>query len=109
MKTGGEKIISLFRKKGIIINKKCIYLIYFLLLFSTACEDKKNQIPTGENIIPSEEITLETCDENINDNIPSFFMKYFKCVDIELTDNQVVITTDGIPPHQSWYNNLIVG
>ena len=88
------------------MNKKCIHLIYFLLfmlLFSTACEDKKTQIPTGENIIPSEEITLETCNENINDNIPSFFMKYFKCVDIELTDNQVVITTDGIPPHQSWY------
>jgi hypothetical protein len=109
MKTGGEKIISLFRKKGIIINKKCIYLIYFLLLFSTACEDKKNQIPTGENIIPSEEITLETCDENINDNIPSFFMKYFKCVDIELTDNQVVIPTLMRRDAIGCYNNLIVG
>ena len=45
MKTGGEKIISLFKKKGIIMNKKCIYLIYFLLLFSTACEDKKTKYP----------------------------------------------------------------
>ena len=95
------------------MNNKCIYLLLFMPLFSTVCEDKKNQIPTGENIIPSEEITLETCNENINDNTPSFFMKYFKCVDIELTNDQIIITTDGVPPHRSWYfsedhpNNIV--
>jgi len=79
------------------MNIKCIFLLFFslLLFFSIACEDKNKQIPTGE-------ITLETCDENINDNAPSFFKKYFKCLDVELIDNQIVIETDGIPPHQSW-------
>ncbi len=80
------------------MNIKCNFLLFFslLLFFSIACEDKNKQIPTGE-------ITLETCDENINDNAPSFFKKYFKCLDVELIDNQIVIETDGIPPHQSWY------
>ena len=86
------------------MNKKCVHLNFLLLLlFSTACEDKNNQISAGENIIPDEEITLETCSENINDNVPSFFIKYFKCVDIELTNDQIIITTDGVPPHRSWY------
>ena len=49
------------------MNIKYILIIYFSLslFFSIACEDNTS---TGENIIPSEEITLETCDENINDD-----------------------------------------
>ena len=82
------------------MNIKYILIIYFSLslFFSIACEDNTS---TGENIIPSEEITLETCDENINDNAPLFFKKYFKCVDIELNNDNVIISTDGVPPFRS--------
>ena len=84
------------------MNIKYIIIIYFSLslFFSIGCEDNTS---TGENIIPSEEITLETCDENINDNAPLFFKKYFKCVDIELNNDNVIISTDGVPPFRSWY------
>ena len=70
------------------------------LLFIISCEDKQDN---GDEILPDEEITLETCTENIHDNVPSFFKKYFKCVDVELSNNHIIISSDGIPPHKSWY------
>lgn len=84
---------------------KLIYSLTLLIIFIPACEDNQPPAPTqtGEDIIPDEEITLANCSEDINENVPAFFQKYFKCVDVDVDNNWIVISTDGSPPHQSWY------
>ncbi len=51
----------------------------------------------------AQQITLETCASWVNSNAPAFFQKYFDCSDITVNDNYIVLHTDGLPPHQSWY------
>ncbi len=74
-----------------------------MIFIFLSCEDKKEPPTLGEDIIPDEEITLANCEEDINEDAPTFFRKYFKCVDIEVNNDQVIISTDGIPPYLSWY------
>ena len=90
--------------KLIIKNNPNIFLVLTLLIL-ISCEDKKNPptVEIGDDIIPEEQITLENCIGEIDTDVPEFYKKYFKCVDIELTENGVMLTTDGVPPHKSWY------
>jgi len=64
--------------------------IFYLILFSLSH-------------IYAQEITLESCDSWVNSNAPAFFQKYFDCSDITINENYIVLHTDGLPPHQSWY------
>ena len=80
-----------------------IATLSLLFIFILSCEDKKEPPSLGEDIVPEEEITLANCQGGINENAPLFFQKYFKCVDVEVSNDQIVISTDGIPPHKSWY------
>ena len=49
--------------------------------------------------------TLDNCEENISANVPSFFQKYFKCVDMSLSEsgNYVNLYYSGLAPYDSWY------
>ena len=49
------------------------------------------------------ECTPETCTTSIAADVPSFFLNYFRCVTITLDGNDVVITSNGTPPHKSFY------
>ena len=64
--------------------------IFYLILFSLSH-------------IYAQEITLESCDSWVNSTAPAFFQKYFDCSDITVNENYIVLHTDGLPPHQSWY------
>ena len=43
------------------------------------------------------------CETNIASDVPDFYQKYFLCVDIEMNGDAVVISSDGLPPHSSYY------
>jgi hypothetical protein len=62
------------------------YFVPFLLI---ACTDDKE--------------TATDCETTIEDGVPEFYQQYFACVDISMNGDAVVISSDGLPPHQSYY------
>lgn len=57
----------------------------------------------GEGATQGGELTLENCETNIADDVPAFYKKYFRCVDISMSGTDVVIKTNDLPPHKSPY------
>ena len=51
----------------------------------------------------TDEINLSNCSESYGDGVPSFFSKYFACVDVSTESGGTVVSTDGLPPHKSPY------
>jgi len=49
------------------------------------------------------ERTIETCPTAVSSEAPAFFAQYFRCVDVTTNDTDVVIETQGLPPHRSNY------
>ena len=49
------------------------------------------------------EKTLDDCETNIDSDVPEFYQKYFNCVDISVNGDAVTISSDGLPPHNSYY------
>ena len=47
--------------------------------------------------------TVMNCETNIADDVPDFYKKYFRCVTITMDGDSVVIESDGLPPHLSFY------
>ena len=48
-------------------------------------------------------LTLANCGGSIGDGVPEFYSTYFTCLDIEVSDEGVTLSTDGLPPHPSPY------
>lgn len=46
---------------------------------------------------------LINCESNIDDDVPVFYSTYFRCTDISLDGDVVVITGSDLPPHLSYY------
>ena len=48
---------------------------------------------------------LESCETNIDTNIPEFYQKYFQCIDARLSQsgNYINLYFNGTPPYDSWY------
>ncbi len=67
-------------------------------LMFISCGDKQQ-----EEDVPDEQITLENCTGTISDNAPEFYKQYFSCVDVSVSGSSTVISSDNIPPYQSWY------
>ncbi len=47
--------------------------------------------------------TYETCTTTIASDVPDFYKTYFRCVSISMSNGAVVISSDGLPPHKSYY------
>ncbi|MBT6176027.1 MAG: hypothetical protein HOI23_02190, partial [Deltaproteobacteria bacterium] len=59
---------------------------------------------TDTDTTPSEPgRTVANCETNIADDAPAFYKKYFRCVTITMDGDSVVIESDGLPPHASFY------
>ena len=46
---------------------------------------------------------LLNCAGTIDDDVPAFYANYFRCVDISMDGDVVVIASANQPPHLSWY------
>ncbi len=53
--------------------------------------------------VRANERTLDTCTTNIDANAPEFYKRYFKCVTVTTTATGVTISSNGLPPHRSYY------
>ncbi len=58
---------------------------------------------SGGSSATNEELTLTTCDTNIDSDAPDFFQTYFKCITTETDSTFVTVTSNGLPPHRSYY------
>lgn len=61
---------------------------------------------TATDMSSSSERTLDSCTTSIAADVPEFFKTYFRCVSItagSLGPGSVVIKTDALPPHKSYY------
>ena len=52
---------------------------------------------------PFDNDSIVDCDTNIDADVPAFYKTYFRCVDIWMDGGDVVIWSDGAPPHESAY------
>lgn len=51
----------------------------------------------------STELTLDSCTTSVAENVPAFYSKYFKCSTITKSGTNIVIESDGLPPHLTAY------
>ena len=86
--------------------------LYLLLVLSIACSGTKqtdtatnetNDTNETDDTNETESSLLDDCQTNIDSDVPEFYQMYFTCVDIEMNGDAVVITSDGLPPHLSYY------
>ncbi|MDH5407847.1 MAG: hypothetical protein OEZ33_08755 [Gammaproteobacteria bacterium] len=49
------------------------------------------------------ELTLDNCTTTIGDGVPEFYRKYFKCSTITISGANIIIESDGLPPHRTAY------
>jgi len=85
------------------------HIILCALLFA-ACEPGEATGDTFDSWIdtqgaPSGARTLDNCATSLASDLPTFFSRYFHCVDITLDGDHVNIATVGLPPHPSAYHS----
>lgn len=59
--------------------------------------------PSPTDAGPTTGRTLENCATNIAADVPEFYSRYFRCVDISMSGTDVVIHTTDQPPTPSYY------
>jgi hypothetical protein len=67
-----------------------------LISLIIACSDKN----TDDN---SSTMGAVDCETSIEADVPDFYQKFFQCVDISMSGDDVVIASDGLPPHLTYY------
>ncbi|MFN8671721.1 MAG: YHYH protein [Candidatus Sericytochromatia bacterium] len=93
--------------------KKYIYkTIISLLVINTACSvNNQNQAKTSNNTNNNNQtnasqntpLSLDNCTTSFGDNVPDFYKTYFKCSDIKVEGENVIIKTTGLPPYKTYY------
>lgn len=48
-------------------------------------------------------LTLDNCTTSVAAGVPAFYSKYFKCSTITISGTNIVIKSDGLPPHLTAY------
>lgn len=70
---------------------------------SEAADAAGQTAATSATSIANVESTLLNCETNIGDGVPTFYSTFFRCVDVELDGDTVVISSSNLPPHLSYY------
>jgi hypothetical protein len=72
-----------------------VFLVYACSLGTTDSSDGSGTT--------DEELTLTTCTTSIDSDAPDFFQTYFKCITTTTDSTFVTVSSDGLPPHRSYY------
>jgi hypothetical protein len=68
------------------------------VLLASSCMPSQDPVDLGPD--PR---TLTSCETNIDAAAPAFFKTYFRCVAITMNGSDIVIASDNLPPHPSYY------
>lgn len=79
-------------------------LLYGLVALSVGCSAEPDTTESDADGGTDNGLhSLDTCTTTIADDVPSFFKKYFRCVDVKKEGDTVTITSNNQPPHKSPY------
>ena len=76
------------------------------LVFTACGGDSDDVAPTQNDAAEQADNSatdLINCESNIAADVPTFYAAYFRCTDISLAGDVVVITSSNLPPHLSYY------
>lgn len=51
----------------------------------------------------SDAYTFETCTPSVADDVPAFYKRYFRCVDLSMSGGDVAMGTSSLPPYLTYY------
>ena len=74
----------------------------FALAMLGACTSDTDPTDTATDDVVNADI-IEACAGSVDDDVPEFFKRYFRCSNISMDGDTVVINTDNLPPHPSYY------
>ncbi len=57
----------------------------------------------ADDIAPGGKQTLDTCVGSTAAGVPAFYKDFFRCSDISVSGSNVVIRTNNLPPHDTYY------
>lgn len=65
--------------------------------------DSAESVDSGDTGAASALRTLDTCPTSFGEGVPAFYSTYFRCVDVSVEGDEVLIATTDLPPHPSSY------
>lgn len=72
-----------------------------LAVLLAACGDDGTSTP--DSSLTTGEYTLANCTTSISPSVPEPYASRLKCVTVGVLDDNIVITTTGLPPHRTYY------
>lgn len=86
------------------MSAKTPAMILAVAVLAAACGDSSSGTSVAATTTAqSSPDLLINCDSNIADDVPAFYADYFRCTDISLDGDTVVISGLDQPPHLSYY------
>ena len=74
-----------------------------VLMVGCGSSDTAEVATDSDAVVVDVETGLAGCVSNIADDVPAFYSTYFRCTDISIDGDVVVITGSNLPPHYSYY------
>ncbi len=74
-----------------------------LLACAPASTDAPDDSPAPDTASSSSTYGLDDCETTVAEGVPTFYAAYFRCMDISLAGDAVVLASNGLPPHPSSY------
>ncbi len=79
-------------------------MLMMLALACTTAEDSADGDDVTHDGVDDEGLrTLDSCAESFAADVPAFYSTYFRCIDISMDGDEVVLGTNDLPPHKSSY------
>jgi len=80
-----------------------MYALVLVLAIFTGCEYEKEHDHDDHPHDDGATLTLDNCESSFGLGVDPFYSTYFSCVDVVASGNNTVITSNNLPPYESWY------
>lgn len=87
------------------MRKTLTTFLFTALMIFIGCEHEKehNHDDHDHGDGDGTALTLDNCDASFGNSVSEFYSTYFTCVDVTISGDNTVITSDNLPPYESWY------
>ncbi|MBT4155755.1 MAG: hypothetical protein HOC41_07945, partial [Candidatus Marinimicrobia bacterium] len=82
-------------------NCKHLFVLMLVLVISGCDDDSGHNHDDHDHDVDA--LTLDNCESSFGTGVDLFYSTYFSCVDATISGDNTVITSDNLPPYESWY------
>ena len=82
-------------------NYKHLFVLMLVLVISGCDDDSGHNHDDHDHDVDA--LTLDNCESSFGTGVDLFYSTYFSCVDATISGDNTVITSDNLPPYESWY------